>query len=160
MCCRGIFHPRAVIYDELDLVAAKRIRAEIIHIPGEENPLFRLPCPAFNDVCTVYPDRPSVCRKHQCQVLADTLDESISFEQASQRVKHTKTLLDKLLPTLQQLAQDTSSQRPEELMGKILSRLPAEKDRSEFKKNNSQLLIEYGVFIKARDTQFYPGLEK
>lgn len=156
MCCRGVFHPRAILYDSADTAIANRIGAQVIQDPGEEHPLFKLPCPAFTGLCSVFPNRPSVCQKHQCQLLYDLSREAVALPDALQCVSDTRQLLDSLLPALQNLADDHITQRPEALLKQILDQLPKEEDRRAFKKKHSLLLLQYGLFLRARDSHFYP----
>ena len=156
LCCQGIFHPYANIYGTEDLDIANRIEAKIVETPGETPPRsFSLPCPAFKGSCSVYPDRPSVCKAHQCDLLASLVTGDTSLEGALTQVDSIKEQLEVILPKLHELSGDKSSNQPEKLLGTVLDNLASTQNRNAFKKEQAELLMRFGVFKRISGSTFY-----
>jgi uncharacterized protein len=88
LCCSGVlFSTVDVQPDELPLVPAERLG---LKRRGEKHG-FDLPCTAhLGDRCTVYPDRPTICRSYECGVLRDHEAGKIDLGQAQQIVAETR----------------------------------------------------------------------
>jgi len=102
LCCMGYFHPRAVINNSHDLFFAKKMGAKTV-IDKNNQQLFDLPCPAFDGKCTCYPERPSVCENHQCELLKSVNTEQIDLDKAiniSEKMKSLCVSLDQELMNL------------------------------------------------------------
>jgi hypothetical protein len=162
MCCEGVFHSSAHIYEDQDLVIANRIGATILEDPADpadpadtQSRVFSLPCPAFDGKCSVYPDRPSVCGDHHCDVLKSLLTDEVTPAEALDKVSSLKAILANILPTLHMLSGNAMSNRPETLMYDILKELPTEQARAGFKKEHAELLVQFGAFKFMRESTFY-----
>lgn len=153
-----MFHTSAVAYSQDDITIVNRIKAEIIDTPGSNFGEFRLPCPAFTQVCSVYPDRPSVCASHKCLLLKRVMSGEIKPESASERVSDIKHILESLLSQLNQLVGCSKVATPEALMNKILTGFDSEEQRAQFKKNNGDLLAIFGAFRLLKESTFYPNV--
>jgi Fe-S-cluster containining protein len=88
LCCSGVlFRTVEVRPEELDLVPASTLK---VH-RGERKLQFTLPCPAHDgDRCTVYEQRPAICRTYECGVLRDYRAGRIDLPRARQIVDETK----------------------------------------------------------------------
>jgi len=51
---------------------------------------FEQPCPAFDSICTVYPNHPSSCKGYACKLLELTNNNNIDFNKAKEIIKNTK----------------------------------------------------------------------
>ena len=159
LCCQGVFHPHAYIYNEKDRQFAKEIQAKIFYDDDEKMDVFSLPCPAFDKICTVYPSRPSVCQGHKCDLLNNFNNQKVTFEQAMQTIEKMKNVLQSLLPELKQIAGDPFSNDPKFLRRKIVESFPDKIMSDDFKDKHKKMLMNYSLFIFLRETRFYAPSE-
>lgn len=157
LCCQGVFHPYAYLYSSADTEIANNFDAIIVKEEAGQD-AFQLPCPAFSKACTVYPQRPSVCASHQCDLLCTYLTGQATIEQAIDYVKEMQDLLKTLLPELQTLTGCTTINQPEKLLENALASLADEESRAIFKAENGGLLLRFGRFIHLKRKYFYSGL--
>ncbi len=155
LCCEGIFHTVVYLKTDNDL----RI-VEKSNIPFEFNkkincPTFKLPCPVFNGVCTIYPERLSVCQNHQCDLLQSVLNDEIALVDAQSIVTEMKNILNNILPKLKSYTKDNTSNKPQYLMNKLFDTLKGETSRKKFKQENRMLLLMYGIFNRLEQKYFY-----
>ena len=155
LCCQGIFHSYAHIYNEKDREFANEIQAEIFYSDDEKTDVFSLSCPAFDKICTVYPLRPSVCQGHECDLLKSFKSQKITFNQAMDTIDKIKNVLQLLLPELKQISGDSSSNNPVALREKIIESFPDKTMSDAFKNNHKKMLMNYSLFIFLKDTRFY-----
>lgn len=64
---------------------------------------FLQPCPAYNGLCSVYPQHPSSCKEYQCQLLKSVHNNEIKFDKAQEIVKSTKKEVEIIDNSLQNL---------------------------------------------------------
>ncbi len=91
LCCTGVFHSKAVIYSLEDRECAKSFDADIFFQDNTE--YFKLPCPIYEGKCPIYPCNPSVCQKHQCDLLKSIHNGEIKLEKASTVVQEMKQII-------------------------------------------------------------------
>lgn len=91
LCCTALFHRQALLQpDELNLAETLGLIVRSV----EENLSFQLPCPCFrHGRCTVYPNRPKVCRSYQCKLLRALKNREIELDAALKQVERVKALL-------------------------------------------------------------------
>jgi hypothetical protein len=88
MCCDGTLFRRALLKPE-EVEPAKRLGLRVIQDRG-----FEQPCPAWqNSGCTVYSDRPSVCRSFICRLWARQRDEGGPLEPRLEAVRRVRALI-------------------------------------------------------------------
>lgn len=67
LCCQGTLHRAAHVADD-EIESVQRLGLKVV--ASEDGPVFPLPCPLHRGAqCTVYTERPSVCRTYQCKLL-------------------------------------------------------------------------------------------
>lgn len=97
-CCNGM------LFGGLRLTADEARDAGRVKLPvfqDEGGPTLLLPCPAHVGACTIYADRPAICRTYQCH-LVDRLEQGdIDFESALLRVERLRGLADTIRPHLE-----------------------------------------------------------
>ena len=91
LCCTGALHKYAVLdADEIDFA-----RSIGMTLRTEGKPGFALPCPKLSDTCcSIYGDRPKVCRRFKCALLKRVDDRSIEFDAAAAFVAEARRLFD------------------------------------------------------------------
>ena len=85
ICCNGVLHGFVKLApDEVDRtrhlgLAPKRIKGKWA---------FTQPCPCLaNTGCTIYAERPSMCRRYRCKLLKEFLDGKVDRDDASNTLK-------------------------------------------------------------------------
>ena len=146
LCCKGYFHSQAIINNEEDLNLAKNMGASIVEYTDNKQ-YFQLPCPKFNEKCSIYPYRPSVCENHQCDLLKRVLEGEIGLEKAiniSSEMKKLCTTLDQVLDTL-----SVGTLR------KRFSTLFTSKDATMREKKYADLMLTYAAYQLLKNKYFY-----
>lgn len=155
LCCKGIFHTFAYLYTDKDMLIVKKANIPIKFNNEKNSNTFTLPCPAFNDLCSLYPERPSVCSAHRCNLLQSVIDNDISLDDALNKVSDMKNILNNILPMLKRHTGNHTSNNPEYLISKILDKLENKSAKNNFKKENKTLFMKYGIFYFLKDKYFY-----
>lgn len=155
LCCKGIFHPYAILYTEQDISIAKNANIPIRFDKDDNRHVFALPCPVFDGKCSIYPDRPSVCPKHKCGLLEGVIHGTKTLENAQEKVESIKNILILLLPKLKRISHDIENSYPRDLIKKIFENLKDKQAREEFKQTHKKMLVEYGIFCILEEKYFY-----
>ena len=155
LCCERVFHNFAFIIDKNDCLIAQKASIPIEYNKYENIISFSLPCPVFDELCSIYPERPSVCIGHKCDLLKKVLYDKMVLEDALVIVIKMKNILHKLLPELQTLARNDKANNPSHLMNILLDSMEDEHSRIEFKKANKQLIMDFTVFRFLKKKYFY-----
>jgi Fe-S-cluster containining protein len=91
LCCDGTLHGTATVKsdDEQNVIAAG---LEIVD-DGKRR-FFRQPCPHFTcGACSIYADRPKVCRKYRCALLKRVEAGEMSKSAAREKIATAKKLI-------------------------------------------------------------------
>jgi hypothetical protein len=74
---------------------------------------FRLPCPHFIGLCSIYASpRPSICGAFRCRLLRSVEKGKYTVSQAQQIVRETKAMREKLLPDFHAMHADAVAADP------------------------------------------------
>src|SRR4249919_386734 len=91
LCCDGTLHGKTTVKpgDEPAVIACG------LEIGGEgQRRFFTQPCPRFScGKCSVYPDRPEVCRTYRCALLKDLEAGAIGETDARETIAVAKSLI-------------------------------------------------------------------
>lgn len=155
LCCQGVFHSYAYIYNKKDIQFVKDINAEISYLDDDNLNAFPLPCLAFDKICTVYLSRPSVCYEHKCDLLKNYENKKISFEKSMNMINKMQDVLKLLLPELKNVTNNFDSNNPEFLRKSIIESFPDKVMSEAFKIKHRKMLMNYSLFLFLKETQFY-----
>jgi uncharacterized protein len=97
ICCQGILFDHTRYPDPMPFAIS----------PEPRDPLLPLACRLFSfsqNSCRVYkdPNRPRVCREHQCHLLKQLLQNKLTLDQAQSKINKIKTLITKILVQIPQ----------------------------------------------------------
>lgn len=159
LCCQGVFHPCAMLFTEQDIKIAKNANTSIEFNKEWNCYVFTLPCPVFNGKCSIYPDRPSVCSEHECDLLKKVIQGTITLEDAQEKVIQIKNILSTLLPELKEITKNNKNFYPRDLVKSIFDSFKNDEEKINFKKENKKLLMEYGAFCILEEKYFYKKLK-
>jgi len=81
LCCYAL-NNNGLVADESERGAVEGFGGELF-IGSMGQLSFVQPCPAFDGVCTVYPNHPASCKSYRCKLLDDMLNERLSLARAS-----------------------------------------------------------------------------
>ena len=93
LCCTGALHNFAVLEpEETDIARGMGFTLRTVGKPG-----FALPCPKLNGTyCSIYGERPKVCKRYRCALLNGLEDGSIGFDDAATAVAGARRLFDQV----------------------------------------------------------------
>ncbi len=154
LCCQGVFHTFAYLYTEDDIKIVQKENINI-HLNNENCKTFKLPCSVFDNLCSIYPERPSVCGKHKCNLLTSVIKEEIALNDAIKITEKIKYLLKKLLPELKALSKNDEINCSPALITIIFNNLEDGVSSEKFKEENKKLLMNLGVFNFLQEKYFY-----
>lgn len=107
-CCNGTLFEKAHLDFNEKGNLPKLIQQNYFQENNAER--FKLPCPYFNQKCTIYDKtKPKVCSSFRCQLLKSFADNKISQEDATKIVNNTKELLNELQKLYFTVSGDTSA---------------------------------------------------
>jgi len=90
MCCNGTFLDYAAVTgEEATVLEPLGLPVKVIDGLGLR---IQLPCRKFDGCCTIYADRPAVCRNFQCRLLKSLDKRRIEAGYALQRIQLLKAL--------------------------------------------------------------------
>lgn len=95
LCCRGVLHDHAELAPG-ETGAARRLGLAVIS--AASGPALALPCPRHDleAGCTVYAERPSVCRAYRCRLLRRHLAGEVELDAALAVVARARRLNERL----------------------------------------------------------------
>jgi len=148
LCCTGVFHNRALIYTEKDKVCAKEFNADFIF--QNEQEWFKLPCPVYEEKCTIYPKNPSVCQKHECNLLKSINNNEIKLEKAITVVHEMKKIINNIEYDFKSFSFKTDEKEITFLFKQFFASIS-----KEGRKDFGNLLKEYATFLHLKKKYFY-----
>jgi Fe-S-cluster containining protein len=98
LCCNGM------LFGGIQLTEDEARRAARLRLPifqEEDGPTLLFPCPAHVGACTIYEERPSVCRSYNCQLVNQLDQGDIDLESALLRVERLRALAEAIRPHLE-----------------------------------------------------------
>jgi hypothetical protein len=141
ICCDGTLFRHATIKE------GELLPPGLQDVYEEGERCFRLPCPHFDGICTIYHEgRPAVCGTYRCTLLENLTDGTVPFEEASQLVSKIRAQKARLDLLLSDYPGESVMDRYEEFQRQHA----ALKDTAEFRLQNRDLLMEWVVFIARR----------
>ena len=94
MCCDGTLHPIAIVVPGKEK-AVNRVGLEVTKVDGKQ--FFAQPCPMFKGhCCSIYNQRPSVCRTYRCALLENVTDRNVTLKEARDKVQTARSLIFKV----------------------------------------------------------------
>jgi Fe-S-cluster containining protein len=96
LCCNGVLHDHVGIQDSLEENILLKNNISITKLPGKDKSSFNLPCSAHNGVCSIYKDRPAVCKKYECTLLTKYKGNQLTFDECSTIIIEIKNVLKKI----------------------------------------------------------------
>lgn len=148
LCCIGIFHSRAAIHTDQDRKYAKEINAELIFDDNKE--YFKLPCPAYDGKCSIYPHNPSVCQLHECDLLQKLKNKTIDLSESIAIVKEMKKTINVIGYDISSLAFKSDTNCISTIFNQFLSSTIKEE-----RKNYREFIMHYMTFFHLKKKRFY-----
>lgn len=101
LCCDGTIFTQARLNYEDAPTACKAKGIELIEVGGNDS--IYLPCSRLtNKTCSIYRDRPSVCKNYKCKLLTAYETGQTTYENAISLIISVTNLRDKLRAQIQQ----------------------------------------------------------
>jgi len=90
-CCDGTIYPKATVVPGEKANLPEKMKEN--YYTEKENEYFRLPCPYFDTLCTIYDkEKAYVCSAYRCQLLKDFANKKISKIEAMNIIKRAKKM--------------------------------------------------------------------
>ena len=137
------------IYNRDDFVLVKEMGATLSEQNGEQ--FFALSCPKFEGKCSVYPNRPSVCEAHQCDLLKSVNKEEIDLGKAKKISDEMKTLCTELDHARHLLTPNDKTQEISSRFGRLF----ASKESFELQKKHPEVFVKYAAYRVLKHRYFY-----
>lgn len=155
LCCQDVFHQFVYLETDKEVEMLKKSNFSLQYIKTKKQYRFSLPCPAFTGTCSIYSERPLICREHECDLLQSVASSQISLDDAQDIIKKTQTLINEIVPELSRLAKNKASKSPIVLMRKILNGFQDNHAKNIFMEENKGLFLKYGIFNYLKHKYFY-----
>ena len=153
LCCQGVFHTMVKIRNDEDKRLALQMGASLMD--HEEKLWFRLPCPAFDGKCTIYPNRPSTCELHKCNLLRSVQSGDTGLEKAFSVSDEIKKLIEDLDIAFLKMEKHTTTKEISLRFHRLFSSQPEMLKDPIFKKENGQFLANYTAYGILKKKYFY-----
>jgi Fe-S-cluster containining protein len=140
MCCDGTMYRHVEVekHDPFELLAS----AGLTFFTTDDTKSFRQPCPAFGvGCCSIYRDRPSVCREYRCLLLRRHEAGEVSTDEALALIARTTELRDRVSAGLKALVDPKESVALDGLYRLMLAKFDAEPDPAAVRREHSDLLL-------------------
>jgi len=148
LCCIGVFHNRALIYTQEDKACVKAFNG--IFLFHDEKEWFKLPCPVYEGKCTIYPQNPTVCQKHECNLLKKINNNEIKLEKAITVVHEMKKIINNIENDFKSFSFKTDEKEITLIFKQFFASTSKEK-----RKDFGNLLKEYATFLHLKKKYFY-----
>jgi len=123
LCCNG------TLFGAVRLLEDEPPRRRLPVQRDDAGLLIRLPCPAHDGVCTIYEDRPAICRTYRCLLLSRLEAGEIELADATARVSKVKELVVAIAPLLPPAEEGTLWERVRQLSDAPIAWKQANADR-------------------------------
>jgi Fe-S-cluster containining protein len=110
----------------------------------DDRAAFLLPCAAFRGgCCSIYENRPAVCREYRCSLLRRHEAGEVSFEEARSVIERTKVLRDEVRSALEAALEPVRPQWLTGLYRLLMARFDAAADPAAARRENAALLLDF-----------------
>lgn len=116
---------------------------------------FRLACPAFDGKCSIYPERPSTCGKHQCDLLKSVNNGTIPLEKGLALVQQMKHVFIELDIMLDDLVGEEETKEITQRFYRFFQSKGKETKTDAFHSKYADLLQKYAIFSFLKENYFY-----
>jgi Fe-S-cluster containining protein len=155
LCCDGTIHPHVALErdDPFELLASAGITFFVKDITKS----FRQPCPAYGaGCCSIYQDRPSVCREYRCLLLRRHKAGEVSADEASALIARTTELRDRVRAGLSAYVDPEGSVALDGLYRLMLAKFDAEPHPAAARREHSDLLLTVAALRVILAREFEP----
>ena len=105
LCCDGTMHSTVALQAGDDRGVLERSGFHLMVYEAEAR--FEQPCRAFDAKCTIYDDRPSLCRSYRCTLLRQVDSGEVTDADARTLVNSAIALRDRVRPAIEVLVGST-----------------------------------------------------
>lgn len=148
LCCYA-FHNFGYVKNQKEQQIIEKFGG-IIFKNNEDKLSFKQPCPAFNGICSIYPNHPSSCKEYQCKLLKSMQNNDITLDKAKEVVKNTKKEVEIIDKSLENLL----GKRTETVDNYIVLFFEKAEKNPNLRNNYQKLLLNLGVYTYLRTKYF------
>ena len=155
MCCDGTMYQHVVLRADDDLVPLTAAGAVFDVTNGDD--CFRQPCPAFGSgCCSMYEDRPAVCRKYRCALLQRFEAGEVSSDDALELIAGTTALRDQVRPAVERFVGSDHPQALTSLFELLSARFDTDGDPAALRRDNAEMLLDVTTLQRLLTRYFEP----
>jgi len=148
LCCYA-FHNLGLIQNDKEKKTVENFGGELFYNKAGKLS-FRQPCPAYNGICTVYPNHPISCKNYECKLLRMVKKKEMGTEKAEEIIRKIKVEIDLIDKTLTPLL-GRRTVIVDDYISEFFEKL---KENTALKKEYQSLLIHFGIYQHLRLTYF------
>lgn len=162
LCCDGTIFLNVEI-DDLKLISQHKslgIDFVILDKKNDGKLYFKQPCPAHRGGrCSIYTDRPIVCRNYQCKILKAYDRGELEISSAIAIIKRAKSQKEKIIKRISELLPSLQTRNILFLLHEEVFAAYKNARDAEFKKHCSDLLLEIGA-LRFYMSKHFKSIEK
>lgn len=155
LCCDGSMYRTVEVGGEDPLETLES--AGLVLSQSDETTVFRQPCAVFcAGRCSVYPNRPTVCRDYRCLLLRRHEAGEMSRDDALALIERTTALRDRVRPGLVAWVQPDAPQALEGLYRLAIAKFESLPDPAAARREQSELLLDVAALRVLLLREFEP----
>jgi uncharacterized protein len=155
MCCDGTMYGTVTVGEDDQRPALAAAGPVITTKEGASS--FLLPCPVFRaGCCSIYGDRPAVCRGYRCLLLRRHDAGDISRGDAQTLIGRVLALRDRVRASLTAYVEPDELLTLDDLYRLMLAKSEAEPDRAAALRERGELLLEFVALRRILAREFEP----
>jgi Fe-S-cluster containining protein len=153
LCCDGTMHSTVALEHGDDREVLLRTGFHLLLFEAEAR--FEQPCHAFHERCTIYDDRPTLCRSYRCSLLRQVDSGEVSDADARALVTTAIDLRDRVRPAIEALVGSTKTHSFAVLVCRMDDALEA-MDPAERAATHAQLELDAAELLTLLADRFEP----
>lgn len=153
LCCDGTMHSTVALEHGDDREVLLRTGFHLLLFEAEAR--FEQPCHAFHERCTIYDDRPTLCRSYRCSLLRQVDSGEVSDADARALVTTAIDLRDRVRPAIEALVGSTKTHSLAVLVCRMDDALEA-MDPAERAATHAQLELDAAELLTLLADRFEP----
>ena len=154
LCCDGTFFGYANVFDDTPVI--ERIDVLLARKGDDTKRQLPIPCSLLGEgaSCSVYEDRPPICKSYRCKLLKAVDSGERSLEEARQVTQRTSELRDEVRRGIEEVIGPSPTSCISSLIKALDAHGQAQDDPAAFKRNHAKVYLTIAALGMAIDSSF------